>query len=608
MKQKIILLTLFLISVASIASANDVQFTVQAPSSVVLDTPFQLVYTLNARGKDIRLPEITDFEILAGPFERHSSSTQYINGQRSSSVSTSYTYTLLPKKTGTFTIASASIVVDGEKHSSKGLTIKVLEPNQAAVQQGQAQQSQSQTQSAAVSNENIFIRTIVSKTNVYEQEAFLLSYKLYTLVDVVNFTDYKIPEFNGFMKQEIELPRNRQFAVENYNGRNYSTLVLEQILLFPQRSGEISIGNANFEAVLRVQNKTQIRSIFDDFFDSYTNVSKSLTAPGVKINVESLPGNKPAFYANAVGSFSLNSSISTNKVKVNEAVSLKLNISGSGNMKMIKAPTLNLSSVFEVYDPRSSDSFKANSSGVSGTKSVEYVFIPRQEGNFEIPSIEFSYFDPKEKTYKTLRTPSYQLEVEKGDGAESTIVGGNYVGRESVKKLGEDIRYIYTDDIKLQKEDELLFGSMSAWLMYLLPFAISLLLFFFFRKKAKENADIRRVKNKQANKIAKKRLKSAQKSLNEGKPDLFYDEVLKAVWSYLGDKLAIPAAELKKDRVETELRNKNVKDSLINQFIEILNTCEFARYAPNTGQQEMGNLYNETINTISELENSLKNK
>ncbi|MDR0370482.1 MAG: BatD family protein [Prevotellaceae bacterium] len=607
MKQKIIFLTILFISFAAFVKADDVQFTVQAPSTAVLDEPFQLVYTVNTRGKDIRIPEITDFEILAGPFERYSSNTQYINGQRSSSVSISYTYTLLAKRTGTFNIGPATITVDGTKYSSKGAVIKVLEPNQASQQRQNRQSQTAPSGSSAVSNDNIFIRTIASKTKVYEQEAILLTYKLYTLVDVVNFTEFKIPEFNGFMKQEIELPRNRQFAVENYNGRNYSTLILQQMLLFPQRSGEISIARADFEAVLRVQNRTQIRSIFDDFFDSYTTVSKSLTAPGVKITVESLPTNKPASYANAVGNFSLTSSISTNKVKTNEAVTLKLTISGSGNMKMIKTPALPLSSVFETYDPRSSDSFKTTASGVSGAKSIEYIFIPRQEGNFEIPSIEFSYFDPIEKRYKTLHTPSYQLEVEKGEaGSESAVIGSHYVGREAVKKLGEDIRYIHTDDVQPEKEAPLLFGTITAWLLFLCPFALSLILFFFFRKKAKENADIRNVKTKKANKIAGKRLKSAQKLLNDGQQDAFYDEVLKAVWSYLGDKLAITAAGLKKDKVETELKNKQVDESLINRFLDILNTCEFARYAPNTGRQEMGNLYHETVNAISELESALK--
>ena len=301
----------------------------------------------------------------------------------------------------------------------------------------------------------------------------------------------------------------------------------------------------------------------------------------------------------------MSSTISATQVKANEAVTLKVVISGSGNMKLIKNPDIELPEGFEIYDPKVNNNFKTTTSGVSGTKTIEYLFIPRNAGDFEIPAAEFVYFDLQEKTYKTLRTPVYNLKVSKGEGGES-VVSGNYVNKEDVKQLGKDIRFIETKPFKLTKKTEPVFGTVEGWILYLIPLLVALFLFFVLKRKALENSNIEFVRNKKANKQAQKRLKMAQKLLNEGKKDKFYEEVLKAVWSYLSDKLAIPAASLTKERVEAELTEKGVNADAIKQFTDILNTCEFARYAPNSGQQEMGNLYAEAIEAISNLEDIIK--
>ena len=607
MKRKIFLLSLFIITTLAIFADEPVRFVASAPSTVVLDKPFQLVFTVNASCKDLRVPEFNNFDVLAGPFESHSQSIQYVNGKSTSSVSVSYTYTLQAQKTGTFTIPSASITVDGKKVTSNGVSIKVL-PADATPPQSRSQGNQGGVKGgqASISADNLFIRTEVSKTNVYEQEAILVTYKLYTLVDVVQCNPKNSVDFNGFMKQELDQPANKQMALENYNGRNYGTFVLYKVLLYPQHSGVIEIDKWNFEAVVRVQNRQAVRSIFDDFFDSYTNVSKFITAPAVKVTVNALPtANKPASFNGTVGHFSLNSNITTTETKANEAVTLKLNIAGSGNMKLIKNPVIKFPDGFELYDPKVTNNFKTSPSGVSGTKTIEYLFIPRHSGNFEIPSAEISYFDTQERAYKTLKTPAYKLQVAKGDGNEAPVVAGtgNYVDKQDVKQIGKDIRYIQTGNFSISKEEEPVFGTVVCWLLYLIPLLISLLLFIFFRKQAKENANISLVKNKKANKVAQKRLKLAQKLLNEGNKDSFYEEVLKATWTYLSDKLSIPVASLTKDRVGEELSVYKVDSAVINQFIDILNTCEFARFAPNSGQQEMGNLYDDTIQAISNLEN-----
>lgn len=603
MKNKILLIALMLFSAFASGAAEPVRFTASAPSTVIVDKPFQLVYTVNATGKDLKVPEFTNFEVLAGPFESRSSSYQVINGKASSSLSISYTFTLQGLKTGTYSVPPASIMVDGQKHSSNGLSIKVLPDDGSDAAGSSAAQSGAST--AKITNDKIFIRTNISKSSVYEQEPVVVTYKLYTLADVAGMNNMKMPDFNGFLKQELDQSQNKQLSYENFNGKNYGTIVLYQVLLYPQRTGDITIDKASFEAVIRVQNKTQVRSIFDDFFDSYTNVNKALVAPAVKVKVYPLPGVKPAGFSGTVGQLSMSSTISATQVKANEAVTLKVVISGSGNMKLIKNPDIELPEGFEIYDPKVNNNFKTTLSGVSGTKTIEYLFIPRNAGDFEIPAAEFVYFDLQEKIYKTLRTPVYNLKVSKGEGGES-VVSGNYVNKEDVKQLGKDIRFIETKPFKLTKKTEPVFGTVEGWILYLIPLLVALFLFFVLKRKALENSNIEFVRNKKANKQAQKRLKMAQKLLNEGKKDKFYEEVLKAVWSYLSDKLAIPAASLTKERVEAELTEKGVNADAIKQFTDILNTCEFARYAPNSGQQEMGNLYAEAIEAISNLEDIIK--
>jgi len=609
MKRKLIFLSLSLLLLNSVIVRADepARFTASAPSSVVLDKPFQLVYSINGPGRDLRVPEFNNFDVLAGPFEAHSSSYQSVNGRTTSSVSVSYTYTLQAQKIGTFTISSATITVDNKKVTSNGVAIKVL-PADASVprSQGGRNGSSNSNAQASISNENIFMRTVVSKTNVFEQEAILVTYKLYTLVDVVGCAPKKLIDFNGFMRQDVVLPVNKQLSLERYNGRNYSTVELYKVLLYPQHSGILQIDKWNFEAVIKVQNKTAVRSIFDDFFDSYTNVSKNITAPAVRITVNPLPMGKPSTFTGTVGHFTLNSAITSTQVKANNAVTLKINIVGIGNMKLIKNPTIKFPDGFELYDPKVNNNFKTNASGFSGSKSIEYLFIPRHSGNFEIPSAEFTFFDIQEKRYKTLRTPVYKLQVLKGEGGESQSTSGNYVDKEDVKQLSKDIRYINTGKINLMKEEEPIFGTFLSWLLYLIPLFLSLILFAFFRKKVKENSNAVLLKNKKANKLARKRLKLAQKFLNEGNKDKFYEEVLKASWTYLSDKLSIPVSSLTKERIESELTVHNVESSIINHFMEILNTCEFARFAPNSGQQEMGDLYTDTIGAISDLEEFYK--
>ena len=414
---KKILLILFILGNVCATFAQEVEFKASAPAQVIMGRPFQLTYSVNQRAKDLRAPEFTDFDYVAGPYTSQSSSTSFVNGKRTSSFTLTYTYTLMANKEGTFTIPPASIKVDGDQYTSNGVRIMVLPPDQPANDNTTANHQQRATEASTpstnqIGGENIFMRTLVSKTSVHEQEAILLTYKLYFAgVDVAQFTNNtRLPEFKGFLKQELEMGEI-QTELEHYNGRNYQTAVLYRTLLFPQRSGDIEIEAAHFEAVLRVQNRAQVRSIFDDFFGSYTTVTKPLTSAGTTIHVSELPSGKPSGFSGGVGQFSLNSRISETELAANEAVTLTLTIQGVGNMKLLKTPAVDWPEGFEVYDPKVVNNFKTTAAGMSGTKTIEYLAIPRAGGVYSIPPIFFSYYDPQTDTYKTLATPEYTLNI-----------------------------------------------------------------------------------------------------------------------------------------------------------------------------------------------------
>lgn len=604
--KKILFFSLLLFATA-VTKAEDVSFTASAPEAVPNGQTFQLVYSINATAKELRIPEISDFEIVAGPFQSKNSSTQIINGSITHSTSLRFTYTLLPKKEGTFTIPAATIMVDKQKYSSNTLTIKVLPADEEVAPSNNSSNTAPKTQ--AVTNDNLFIRTIVSHKNVYEQEYILVTYKIYTRVDLVNIDKVKFPDFKDFLMQEIELPKDKQFALENYNGKNYNTITLRQVLLYPQRSGTLEIEKMTCDAIVRVRNNRPSRSIFDDFFDTYQEIVKPIASNTEKIEVKALPSGKPAGFSGATGTFTLSSSINKTELTTNESVTIKLKISGNGNIKLIKNPEIKFPADFEVYDPKVENNFTNTTAGVSGTKTIEYLAIPRHSGTFTIPPIEFSYFDTKSKTYKTLKSESFTLNVAKGAVGEedgNAPMVNNFTNKESVKMLGSDIRHISMNDFQLHKPAPFFFGTWGFAFAYIIPLVIVMLVFWFFRKQAKENADIIKVRNRKANKIAQKRLRTAEKYLKEQKKEEFYSELLKAIWGYLCDKLSIPQAQLNKDNVENELRKHNLEEDSIQDFMQVLNNCEFAQYAPGENIEARDHLYADTIRIITLLEERIK--
>jgi len=612
---KKILSILVFIGIALSVFAEDVVFKAQAPKQVIVGRPFQISYTVNHRCRDLQAPEFTDFDVLSGPYSSTSSSTSFTNGHMTSSYEQTYTYMLMARKAGSFTIGPASVKVSGDRVQSNGVRIEVLPEDQQTTQsqpssqgRGQGGQTSQSSQTSQTSSENIFVRTIATKTRVHEQEALMISYKLYFAnVDVAQLTNnIKIPEFTGFLKQDLE-QGEIQTELEHYNGRNYQTAVLYRTILYPQHSGDIAIDPAHFEVILRVQTQQRVRSIFDDFFGSYTNVTKALTAPGVTIHVASLPSGKPAGFSGGVGKFSMTPSISQTEIQANEAVTIKLDISGSGNMKLIKTPAIDWPEGFEPYDPKVTNNFKTTTAGVSGTKSIEYLAIPRSAGEYNIPAVKFSYFDIEEKVYKTLSTPEYTIRVKRGANEQSTVIGEpsavvSYTQKEDIKQLGTDIRYIDTKPLKKQKSRQLSDLSYQwMWLWYVIPLMISAIVLVIMRKQIKEASDLTRVRYKRANKVAKKRLKAAEKALKANDKEAFYAAIEQAAWTYLSDRLSIPTADLNKDNITALLTQKGVSETLIAEVKNVLSTAEFARYAPTT-DHAMDELYTATTNLINNLE------
>lgn len=598
---------LLLAELQSVAG-NEVNFVAAAPDVVVSGDQFRLTFTVNTQKvKDFRAPSIKGFEVLMGPSRSSQNSTQIINGKVSSSSSITYTYILMAGKEGTYNIPAASIVADGETKISNSLQIKVLPADDASAssaQGGSASSSRSQAVGSKITDKDLFITASASKTKVYEQEAILLTYKVYTVVDLRQLYG-DMPDLKGFHTQEVELPVQKTFSLEHYNGRNYNTTVWRQYVLFPQQSGTMEIPSITFDGVVaqRINNGDP----FDAFFNGGTNyveIKKKIVTPKLKINVAALP-SKPADFSGAVGTFTMASSINSKSVKTNDAVTIKLTVTGTGNMKLIGTPEVKFPQDFEVYDPKIDNQFNLTREGVSGSKTYEYLAIPRHAGKFTIPAVSFTYFDLKTKTYKTLKSEEYVINVEKGQGNADQVIA-DFTNKESVKMLGNDVRYIKRGATQFAQRGDYFYGTTAYWMWYIIPFVLFVGVILMYRKQAMDNANTAKMKTKKANKVAVKRMKLAGKLLSENKKNEFYDEVLKALWGYISDKLSIPVSQLSKDNIEQELSRYGVNEELVKAFINVLNDCEFARYAPGDENEAMDKVYTASIEIISKMENSIK--
>lgn len=614
MKRYFIIVILSLINIAAIQAQN-ITFTISAPNSTVEGGQIQVKYILKVVGNasNPSSPELNEnikgFEVVYGPAYSQSRSTTIINGNASSESNWIFTYTMIATAQGTFTIPAASIKIDGQNYKSNTAQVTVLPPDKDAKnnQKGgrPVQETTSSSTAANINPKDAFVRAIFSKTKVAEQEALVVTFRFYTVLNVREADKVEFPEFEGFITEDFELPSNRQWRLENFNGKNYQVIDIKKTLLFPQRSGKITIPSGKLDIIFAVKSG-QVSDRFFGTYDVMSEVKRSLKTTPVTVDIEALPSGKPLNFSGAVGTFNFNSTISDTEVKANEAVTIKLDISGTGNLKLIKNPTIQFPTDMETYDPKVNNNFRLTENGLTGTRSIEYMFIPRYPGDYTIPPIEFDYYDIKEKKYKRLTTPAYNLKVDKDPNAGKNNSATSYMNQREVQ-VDQDIRYLKTNDYKFRRSTDFFIGSFANILWYLIPLILFIICSVIYRNQIKANADVIRMRTKKANKVASKRLKLAKKYLDTHNKDNFYKEVLRAVWGYLSDKLTIPVSDLNRENVESELTKYGAGEELINMYINILDTCEFAHYSPASGSNEaMDKTYSETVAAIDKMEKIIK--
>lgn len=600
------------------------KLTLQAPSQAEVGQRIRVSYTLNNNDFDrIQIDgEFNGFNVLFGPSISTSSSISIINGKTTQSSSTTFTYTITPTKAGTFTLPSASLNSGGQKIKSGTAKIEVLpaSDNPSAQQQssqgaygqygGQNVQASGRpgqnrmhtpTSDENIGSRDLYFAVTASKKHVFEQEAILLTYKLYSLVTVEQLAG-EIPQLDGFHTQEIEQPQQRSFTMERVGNKNYGTVVWRQYVVFPQKSGKLTIPAVDYEADVVVQDRNV--DPFDAFFGGGSmmqRVKKIVRAPAVEIQVDPLPA-KPANFSGAVGKgFSISGKLTPEQVDANDATTLTLTVNGTGNIKLISCPTIEWPKDFEQYDPKTNVSTKLTTSGTSGKVTYECVAVPHHGGKYTIPPVEFCYFDTDSKSYKTVRTSEFNLAVAKGVETASSVVQ-----QEELKELGNDIHYIKQGDAVLLQHGDSFFGSLTNWLMYLASLLVFGVVYAVLRRRESANADQNNVLRRKASKAAAKRLRTASKLLRAGKEEPFYDEVMRAMWGYVAGKLSLPVTDLNKDNVSEKLLSRGVDEESTQKFLSVLSECEFARFAPGDSATNMDHLFNNATDVIDDLETKIQ--
>lgn len=602
MKRIAILFILIVLMMPALAQ----RLTVNAPSHVAEGEQFRLSYTINSQkvsGFTVGdIPE--EFDVLMGPSQSSQHSVQMINGNVTQSASITYTYILFANKKGVYKIPAAYINADGKDVKSSEATITVTDPVQKPQVKSGHGQPQIDNSVRDIKGSDLFIRVTASKKNVYEQEPVLLTYKVYTLVNLTSL-DGKMPDLKGFHTQEIPLPQQKSFKIETINGKPYKTVTWSQYVMFPQITGKMEIPSITFNGIVVQQNR--YIDPFEAFFNGmsgYIETKKKIIAPAITLDVKPLP-ERPANFSGGVGKFNISAEIDNSEVKANDPVKLIVNVSGAGNMKLLKEPLVNFPKDFDVYDAKVSDNSKLTVNGVEGTITYEYLAVPRHQGKYEIPPVEFVYFDINDDEYKTLTTQPFVLNVAKGAGVTGV---SDYTNKEDLKLLNKDIRYIKTGDVNIKSRTSFFFGSLNYWLSLLAVAILFGIMFILLRLRISNNSDTVMMRDRKARKIATKRLKIAAKMAQMGKPNELYDEILKALWGYVGDKLNMPVEQLSRDNIKEKLLANGVGEETINKFIFALDECEFARYAPGDVKGNMNKTYDAAAAAIIDIENTMKTR
>jgi len=591
----------FLITHFLVLQAEGQTLTVHAPQQVSVGEQFRLQYTVSTQNaRAFQVGDIPDaFEVLMGPSTSSQSSFQMVNGHTSQSSSITYTYILVANKNGTFTIPPAQINANGRTITSNAHKITVSGSSQGGAQGGQPSQQQSMRAAGSrISGSDLYIKVSANKRRVYEQEPILLTYKVYTLVDLTQLQG-DMPDLKGFHTQEVPLPQQKSFKLETVNGRPYRTVVWSQYVMFPQLTGKLEIPSITFNGIVVQQNRAV--DPFEAFFNGgsgYVEVKKQIKAPGLEIQVDPLP-SRPADFSGGVGKFSISAQLDKQQVRANDPISLRVIVSGRGNLKLIKEPVVEFPKDFDRYDAKLTDKTKLTSAGLEGSMVYDFLAVPRHQGKYDIPAISFTYFDTAERKYRTVRTQPFTLQVEKGAPGSAPA---DYTDREDLKLLDQDIRYIKTGSTQQHAMGHFFFGS-TAYVLSLIVLVLTFVsLFIVFRKRAIDRANIAGRRANRANKVATKRLKKAAKLKDSGNASEFFDEVLRALWGYVGDKLNMPVEQLSRENIADRLSSHGVSTATVESFISAIDECEFQRYAPGDPKGNMGKVYDKAMTAIGEIE------
>jgi hypothetical protein len=595
---------LLLAIIPATGSAQEIKLTADYPPVVSAGEQFAINFVVNTSGGEFTPPQFNNFNNIIGPQASYSSNTQIINGKYSSQITNTYTYFMVADRKGKFVLAPASIRVKGRDYYSDSLRLEVvagannIQPNTSSTQNIQEPVDQKQTGS------DLYIRLLVNRSEVCQGEYIVATLKLYSRVDLSGLNEIKFPDFSGFMRENLETQPLTSLQRENVNGVVFGTGVIQQFLLFPQVSGDITIGPVEIAALIQ-QKVGNSDPFFGDFFSSYQTIPKAIATKPVKITVKPLPGIKPADFSGIVGKIDLKASLSHDTANVNDALNFKITINGNGNLKLAAKPSFKMSPDIEVYEPKITDNIKNGVNGTSGQKTFEYVMIPRHYGSYTIPSITYTYFDTQTRKYETLSIKEYNIYARKvaDQGGAVAVYGG--VSKEEVQYLGKDIRFIESSPGRLGKPDNLYISKRSFLTFYGLALLVFVAILIIRREHIRRNADISAVRNRKAAKVAVRRLSEASRCLKSGMSDKFHEEILKALWGYLSDKLTIPVSELTRTNAIDALRAKGINEEQLNSLSLILDKCEYARYAPSSSESEATGIYDGALQFIRFVENSI---
>lgn len=597
--------------------AQDISFTASGPSVIGVGEQFRVVFKINTDDiSKFTPPSISGFDILAGPSTSRMSSFNMVNGKTTNTSSTSFTYVLAANKEGTFTISGAKVRTNNKTYASNSITIKVqknpTQSQRAQTQRGYSQNQNNQASVTVLDDKALFIRASANKSKAVIGEEIIITYKLYTLVNISEYQVNRMPINKGFWIEEIDMSQDPTISTETIEGRQYQVATLRKVIAYPQESGKLTIAPLDIDVVAHIASRSQRRvstgdPFFDSFFQSmgktgYEKVKKSIKSNVINVNVSELPKSNIDF-SGAVGNFQISATANPLQCKTNEAITLRYTISGSGNLSLIDKINLKIPEDFESFDPTINDQINKTPNGLNGKRTFEYILIPRVQGEFKIPKVSFTYYDLNTKTYKTISTNEFTLKITKG---KDELSGLAQQMSEREKYIKRDIEHIKTKPTNFYSQNSSIYIKPYLLLVFLIIIMLTIGFIVFKNKSNKKNSDISYVRYKKANKIALNRLKKAKKYLENYQKDEFYNEIAQATWNYLSDRFNIVKMDLSFDNVKEILTKRNIKEDTINNLISLLNNCEYVRFSQGEEIQKMDSLYELTANSLSDIESQIK--